>query len=142
MAKTIKLELVTPERHIFTQQVDELVCPGSEGSFGVLPGHIPLVAALKPGMLKIRVGEEETVYAIGGGYAEIRPQKAVILADTAELAEDIDIEAARREKERALAQLKKGVHGAEMDTVEISLKKALARLSVADVMRRRKSGRR
>jgi F-type H+-transporting ATPase subunit epsilon len=139
MSKSIQLELVTPQKHLLTQTVDELVCPGTEGSFGILPGHVPMVASLKPGMLKIRIGEKETIYAIGGGYAEIGQKKAIILADTAELADDIDIEAARREKERALAQLKKGVRGPDMDAVEVSLKKALARLSVAEVVRRRKS---
>jgi F-type H+-transporting ATPase subunit epsilon len=139
MSKQLQVEVVTPQRQVLNQAVDELVCPGAEGSFGVLPGHMPLVAALNPGMLKIRVGAEETIFAIGGGYAEIGPDKAVILADTAERAEDIDVEAARREKERAISQLKKGVHGAEMDGAEVSLKKALARLTVADAVRRRKS---
>ncbi|MCD4813188.1 F0F1 ATP synthase subunit epsilon [bacterium] len=138
MEKKILLELVTPERHVAAEEVDALVCPGLEGSFGVLPGHLPLVAALKPGMLKVQRGAEEIIYAIGGGYAEVSANKTMILADTAELAEDIDIEAARKEKERALAQMKKGLHGAEMEGVEVSLKKALARLSVANVVRRRK----
>ncbi|MCK5242549.1 F0F1 ATP synthase subunit epsilon [bacterium] len=139
MSRSIQLELVTPQKHMFTDSVDELVCPGTEGSFGVLPGHVPMVFSLKPGMLKIRRGEEETIYAIGGGYAEISPEKTIILADTAELADDIDIEAARREKERALAQMKKGVHGPDMDAAEISIKKALVRLSVADAVRRKKN---
>jgi F-type H+-transporting ATPase subunit epsilon len=141
MARKINFELVTPQRHVISCEVDELVCPGSEGSFGVLPGHIPFVSALKPGMLKIRTEGKDTIYVIGGGYAEIGPAKTVVLADTAERADEIDIEAARREKERALAQLKQGVRGAEMEGAEISLKKALARISAADVMRRRKSGR-
>ncbi len=141
MGKTLNLELVTPARHVLRQAVEGLVCPGAEGSFGVLPGHVPMLVSLKPGMLKLRTGEAETIYALGGGFAEIGPQRVLILADTAELAEDIDIEAARREKERALAQLKKGVRGAEMDVAEISLKKALTRLSVADSVRRRKSAR-
>lgn len=138
MEKKMMMELVTPERHVVTEEVASLVCPGLKGSFGVLPGHLPLVAGLKPGMLKIQRGEEEIIYAIGGGYAEVSPDKIVVLADTAELAEDIDIEAARKEKERALAMMKKGLQGAEMDGAEVSLKKALARLSVANVMRRRK----
>lgn len=138
MPKLLQVELVTPERQVLSQAATELVLPGAEGSFGVLPGHVPFVAALKPGMMKIQTGEDESIYAIGGGYAEITGEKVVVLADTAELAEDIDLEAARREREKALAQLKKGVHGAELDAVEISLKKALARLSVADTIRRRR----
>ncbi|MBN1595749.1 F0F1 ATP synthase subunit epsilon [candidate division FCPU426 bacterium] len=140
MRKNLTLEIVTPQRHILSQEVEEVVCPGAEGSFGVLPGHIPMVSALKPGMLKYRQEEEEVIYAIGGGYAEIGPTSVIVLADTAERADEIDIEAARREKERALAQMKRGIRNVEMEGVEVSLKKALARLSVADAVRRRKSG--
>lgn len=138
MAKTFQLELVTPERHMLTQTVEEVTCPGLHGSFGVLANHVPMVVALKPGMLKVKAEGAETIYVLGGGFAEIMPGKALILADTAERAEDIDIEAARRERERALAQLKKGVHGKELDATEISLHKALARLKVADIARHRK----
>jgi F-type H+-transporting ATPase subunit epsilon len=138
VAKTFELELVTPERHMLTQTVDELTCPGLHGSFGVLAGHIPMVVALKPGLLKIKAGGAETLFVLGGGFAEIMPGRALILADTAERAEDIDIEAARRERERALAQMKKGVRGKELDATEISLHKALARLQVVEFMRRRK----
>jgi F-type H+-transporting ATPase subunit epsilon len=138
MAKTFKIELVTPQHQVLSQEANELVLPGLEGSFGVLPGHMAMLAALKPGMLKVKAGDAETIYAIGGGYAEITAGKTVVLADTAELAEDIDVEAARKEKARALALLKKGLQGAETDAIEISLKKAMARLSVADAVRRRK----
>lgn len=139
MKKTIQLELVTPEKQLLAKEIHALVLPGTEGSFGVLPGHIPMVAALKPGMLKVESDDDETIYAIGGGYAEIASDRVMVLADTAELAEDIDIEAARKERARAVAQLKSGVHGAELDRVEISLKKALARLSVADVVRKKQT---
>ncbi len=138
MAKSFQLELVTPERHMLTQTVEELTCPGLHGSFGVLAGHVPMVVALRPGMLKVKAEGAETLYVLGGGFAEIIPGKTIILADTAERAEDIDIEAARRERERALAQLRRGVRGRELDATEISLHKALARLRTAEVMRHRK----
>ena len=138
MSKTFQLELVTPERHMLTQTVEALTSPGLHGSFGVLAGHVPMVVALRPGMLKVKAEGAETLYVLGGGFAEIMPGKVIILADTAERAEDIDVEAARRERERALAQLRKGVRGRELDATEISLHKALARLRTAEIMRHRK----
>ena len=139
MSKTIKFELVTPLRHMFSEMVEAIVLPGVEGSFGVLPGHISWVAILKPGMLKISFEGREVIYALGRGYAEIMSQQAVVLADSAELAEDIDIAAAQKQRTRALAQLKQGVRGPEMEVVEVSLRKAMVRLKTAEIIRRRKS---
>ncbi len=139
MPKTIKLELVTPLRHVLSEMVEAMVLPGVEGSFGVLPGHLLWVAALKPGRLKISFQGREIVYALGGGYAEIMPYKVVVLADSAELAEDIDIEAAQKQKAKALEQLKQGVRGPEMEVVEVSLRKAMVRLKTAEIIRRRKN---
>src|SRR5664280_945810 len=106
MAKTLHLDVVTPERQVLAQETDEVVLPGAEGSFGVLPGHMPMVVVLKPGLMKLKTGGEEKLYALGGGYAEIMPGKVIVLADTAEPAEDIDVEKARQEQDRSLAQLK------------------------------------
>ncbi len=139
MPKTIKLELVTPQRHVLSQMVESIVLPGAEGSFGVLPGHLSWVAALNPGMLKVKFEGREIIYALGGGHAEIMPHQAVILADSAELAEDIDIEAAQKQRTRALAQLKQGVRGPEMEIIEVSLRKAMARLKTVEIIRHRKN---
>jgi F-type H+-transporting ATPase subunit epsilon len=136
MAKTLKLDVVTPERQALSQEVAAVVLPGVTGSFGILPGHMPMVAALQPGVLKVTTSEGETVYAIGGGYAEVTADKVIVLADTAERAEEIDLETARRTRAQALAQLKQGAQGAALDAAEISLKKALAQLQVADYLRR------
>lgn len=138
--KTLKLDLVTPERQVLSLDVEEVVLPGASGSFGVLPGHEPLVSALQPGMLKFRAGGAETIYAIGGGYAEVTQDKVIALADSADRADEIDLEAARQARAKALAQLKKGAEGAEMDQAEVSLKKALAQLQVAEIVRRRRPG--
>lgn len=140
MEKTIKLDVVTPERKTISQDVDEVVLPAAEGSMGVLPGHMAMVVALKPGMLKILSQGQEMIYAIGGGWAEVTPTKVVVLADTAEPAEDINLEAAKQEREKALAQLKQGIRGDELTAAEISLKKAVAGLQVGEIIRRRKSG--
>jgi F-type H+-transporting ATPase subunit epsilon len=137
--KTLKFDLVTPERQVLSQDVEEVVLPGAAGSFGVLPGHEPLVSALQPGMLKFKTDGVETLYAIGGGYVEVTQDKVVALADSADRADEIDVAAARQAQAKAQAQLKQGVRGAEMDLAEISLKKALAQLQVAQIVRRRSS---
>jgi F-type H+-transporting ATPase subunit epsilon len=140
MEKIIKLDVVTPERRVLTQDAEAVVLPGSEGSMGILPGHMSMVVALKPGMLKFTTQGQELIYAIGGGYAEVTPEKVIVLADTAEPAEDINVEMAQQARTKALAQLKQGVQGDAQNAAEISLKKAMAQLRVADVVRRRKSG--
>src|SRR5213083_1330145 len=102
---TLMLEIVTPERQVFSDQVDSVVCPGVEGELGVLPHHAPLLTTLGFGELKIRRGGEEEYFAIAGGFLQVRPDKVVVMAETADLASEIDLEKAqeaRREAERAL----------------------------------------
>ncbi|HEU4950290.1 MAG TPA: F0F1 ATP synthase subunit epsilon [Candidatus Deferrimicrobiaceae bacterium] len=106
MASTIRLELVTPERLLLSEEVDEVVAPGYEGEFGVLPDHTPYLAILNIGMLRYRKGNEVRRIALGGGFAEVSPERVVVMADTAERAEEIDLERARRARERAEAALK------------------------------------
>jgi F-type H+-transporting ATPase subunit epsilon len=139
MDKTIKLDVVTPERKTLSQDASEVVLPAAEGSMGVMPGHMAMVVALKPGMLKVLAQGQEMIYAIGGGWAEITPSKVVVLADTAEPAEEINVEVAKQAREKALLQLKQGVRGDALNAAEISLKKALAELQVAEIVRKRKS---
>ncbi len=141
MPQTLTLDVVTPDLHpVKAQDVEEVVLPGLEGSFGVLPGHMPLVSALRPGLLKLKAAGRERLYAIGGGYAQVTPGAVVVLADSAEPAEDIDVAAARQARERALAQLKQGLHGPDLEAAEISLRRALAELRVAYLLQRRKGG--
>lgn len=128
------LEVVTPQKLLLSEEVDELVAPGREGSFGVLPGHIPFITTLKIGELSYRKGREERHLAISWGYAEVRPEKVIILADVAERAEEIDAARAEVAKERAEARLQGFLGGDE--TVDIaraqaSLQRALTRLTVA-----------
>jgi F-type H+-transporting ATPase subunit epsilon len=140
MGKTLKLDVVTPERKTLSQDVDEVVLPGAEGSLGVLPGHMAMVVALQPGMLKALSAGQELIYAIGGGWAEITSAKVVVLADTAELADDINVEVAKQAREKALLEIKQGVRGDALDAAEVSLKKAMAGLQVAEIVRKRKGG--
>ena len=128
----IDLQIVTPERLLVHEQVDEVQIPGSEGYFGVLPGHTPLLASLAVGELWYRKGSERTYLSIAFGFAEVLPDRVTILARLAERAEEIDVaraEAARTRAQEQLAQQPK----AEIDyeRARISLMKALTRLQVS-----------
>src|SRR6187551_761194 len=135
------LEIVTPERLAYSDTVDAVNLPGSEGELGVLPHHAPLVSMLGVGELKIRKGGAEESFAIVGGFLQVRPDKVVVMAETADLASEIDLEkaqAARREAEQAL----QGgyVEGADLSAARAALQTALLRIRVAE--RRQHEGRR
>ena len=106
MASTIRLELVTPERLLLSEEVEEVVAPGYEGEFGVLPGHTQLLAILNIGILWYRKGSAIHKIALGGGFAEVTHDRIVVMADTAERADEIDLERAQRARDRAEARLK------------------------------------
>jgi F-type H+-transporting ATPase subunit epsilon len=136
---TIKLDIVTVEKVIFADYVDIVVVPGQEGVMGILPHHAPLMTTLKPGELIIRQPGNEFNLAIGGGFMEVRPDRVIILADSAERAEDIDIaraEEAKRRAEEALANPSSDMSAA---AAEIALRRALARIEVADRRKKKKS---
>ena len=101
----IRLEIVTPEKLAYSDDVDTVVLPGSEGELGILPHHAPLLSMLGAGELRVRKGGTEESFAIVGGFVQVRPDKVVVMAETADLAAEIDLERAqeaRREAERAL----------------------------------------
>ena len=134
MAERLTLELATPSRLVVTAEVDEVVVPGSQGYFGVLPGHAPLLATLGIGELTYRVGRDEFHIATAGGFAEVRNDKVIILADAAETPADIDRARAERARERAEARL--GGRGASQEEIDYAramaaLARALTRLQVA-----------
>ena len=106
MASTIRLELVTPERLLLAEDVDEVVLPGYEGEFGVLPEHTQYLAILAIGILRYRKGNDVRKMAVGGGFAEVMPDRVVVMAETAEHAAEIDVERAKRARERAESRLK------------------------------------
>lgn len=126
------LEVVTPTRPLVSEEVTELVAPGSEGYFGVLPGHAPFMTTLKIGELTYWKGREEHHLFVAWGYAEVRPDKVVILAETAERAEEIEVERAESARRRAEERLR---HGGDERTdvvrAQAALQRALARLEVA-----------
>ena len=130
MASTIRLELVTPERLLLSEEVDEVVAPGYEGEFGVLPGHTQLLAILNIGVLWYRKGSAVEKIALGGGFAEVSHDRVVVLADTAERADEIDLERAQRARDRAEARLKElSMDNGTLATVRAALQRALARMA-------------
>lgn len=133
-----RLEVVTAERAVYSEDVDLVTVPGIDGELGILPHHAPLLTALSYGELLIRKGGEETSIAIGGGFLEVRPDKVVVLADMAERAEEIDL--SRAEAARQQAQERIAVHPMEADLLraEAALRQAETRLRVA--RRRRGTG--
>ena len=125
------LEIVTPERRVVREEVDEVVCPGIEGEFGVLPGHTPFLTALKIGELSYRMGDQRRFIALTWGYAQVDGDRVEILADMAETAEEIDLRRAEEAKTRAESKLKGVPEEVEFEQAEVSLEKALIRIQVA-----------
>jgi len=137
---TIKLDIVSAERVVYSEDVDLVVAPGVEGQLGILPHHTPLMTMLQPGELRVRKGEEEISMAITGGFLEVRPDRIIVLADAAERAEEIDITRAEEAKRRAQERLKEHTPGADLFRAEASLHRALARLEVVQRRRKRRPG--
>ena len=134
---TFRLEIVTAERMIFADDVNEVVAWGVQGQLGILPHHAPLMTMLQPGDLLIKRGNEEEYIAISGGFLEVRPDKVVILADAGERAEEIDVARAEAAKRRAEATLKERAPQVDHAAVEAALRRSLARLKVAERRRRK-----
>lgn len=132
MAEKIQLDVVTPSRLAVSEQVDIVVAPGSEGEFGVLAGHIPFLSTLQAGELRYNVGGKPEYLVVTGGFAEVQPTKVTILADTAELAREIDLDRAKKAKERAEERLRQTkAEDVDHARAEAALQRALARLKVA-----------
>ena len=127
---SIELLIVTPDKLLVKEQVDEVEIPGSEGYFGVLPGHTPMLASLSVGEMWYRKGQEKTYLSLAYGFAEVLPERVTILAQLAERAEDIDVARAEEAKRRAEARL---VQAKDIDyeRARSALMKSLARLQVA-----------
>ncbi|MCP9451073.1 MAG: F0F1 ATP synthase subunit epsilon [Nitrospira sp.] len=136
MAGKILLEVVTPEKLLLSQQVDEVIAPGLEGDFGVLPGHCHFLSMLRIGELRYRVGEQVNHMAVLWGYAEVTPAKVTIMAEIAEKAEDIDVERATAKLEEAERRLKQGGLPSDVKEAQISLEKARLRKKIAERARK------
>ena len=132
MAETFILEIVTPYRQIVSEEVEEFTAPGTDGEFGVLPGHAPFLTTLKTGELSYKKGDVVKYLAVSGGFSEVVHDRATVLAEFAEEAEDIDVESAENE----VAELEEKLKGIEKDEeklaeVEHSLERANLRVSLA-----------
>jgi F-type H+-transporting ATPase subunit epsilon len=138
----LTLEIVTPDRALLREEVDEVVVPGSEGEFGVLPGHTPLLSTLKIGELWYRQGQEKHYLAVAFGFVEVLPDRVTVLAQVGERAQEIDVQRAERAKQRAeqrLAQAQPQLTQIDFDIerARIALMKSLLRLQVASRARTR-----
>jgi F-type H+-transporting ATPase subunit epsilon len=127
----IQLQIVSADRSLVNETVDEVEIPGAEGYFGVLPGHTPLLALLGAGELWYRRGSERTYLSIAFGFAEVQPDRVTILAEIAEKAEEIDVVRAEAAKKRAEERLAQPVIDMDFERARIALLKSLIRLQVS-----------
>ena len=135
----LRLEIVTPEKLAYEDDVDMVLVPGIDGEMGILPHHTPLVSLLGVGELKIRKGGSEESFAIAGGFLQVRPDKVVVMAETADLAAEIDLEKAQQARAEAERALEAGyVEGADLSAARAELQRALMRIRVAE--RRHREG--
>ena len=135
----LELEIVTPERLAFSDTVDSVVVPGIEGELGILPHHAPLLSTLGVGELRIRKGGSEESFAIVGGFVQVRPDKVVVMAETADLSSEIDLERAQEARREAERALETGyTEGADLSAARAALQQALMRIRVAE--RRHREG--
>jgi F-type H+-transporting ATPase subunit epsilon len=128
---SIELQIVTPDRLLLREQVDEIEIPGSEGYFGVLPGHTPLLASLAVGEMWYRKGQEKTYVSIAFGFAEVLPDRVTILARLAERAEEIDVERAQAALARAEERLARQKNDVDYERARMALLKSITRLQVS-----------
>lgn len=133
----LTLEIVTPDRALVTEQVDEVELPGADGYFGVLPGHTPLLASLKVGELWYRIGQEKFYLAVAFGFVEVLPDHVTVLAQIAERAHDIDVARAEAAKKRAEERIARPQVDIDFERARVALMKALIRLQVASRARTR-----
>ncbi len=127
----IELTMVTPERAVVHEQVDELEIPGAEGYFGILPGHAPLFSELKVGEVGYRKGDRWFFIAVAWGFVEVQSDQVRLLAETAERAHEIDIDRANRAKERAEQRISKGGDEIDYGRALVALERAVIRIQVA-----------
>jgi len=135
----LHLEVITPERKVYEDDVDMVVAPASEGYVGILPHHVPLFTTLGPGEFKVKKGGVEEVLAVFGGFMDVRGDRVVVLTDAAEPAEEIDASRAQQARERAQQVLAAGpASAADEQRARAELQRALVRLRVSESRRRRR----
>jgi F-type H+-transporting ATPase subunit epsilon len=132
LPEAIELQIVTPQRHVLQETVQSVEIPGKEGYLGVLPGHAPLITELGVGILAYRKGSENRFLTIINGYAEVLPDRVIVLAEVSERAEEIDVARSRAAQGRAQAELAKtGVGSDQWQREKLALDRALIRMQAA-----------
>ncbi len=135
----LHLEVITPERKVYEDDVDMVVAPATEGYVGILPHHVPLFTTLGPGEFKVKKGGVEEILAVFGGFMDVRGDRVVVLTDAAEPAEEIDASRAQQARERAQQVLAAGpASAADEQRARAELQRALVRLRVSESRRRRR----
>jgi F-type H+-transporting ATPase subunit epsilon len=136
----LRLDIVTVEEFVFSEDVDMVIAPGIEGELGILPRHAPLMTALTYGELRAKRGDEVQSFAISGGFMEVLPDHVTVLADTAERAEEIDIERAEAARRRAEERLRdRSREDVDFARADAALRRSLIRIKVARSRRRRRA---
>jgi F-type H+-transporting ATPase subunit epsilon len=133
---TIKLEIVTAERQVFSDDVTVIIAEGTEGQLTILPKHAPLITMLAPGEMVVRKDGDEQYMVISGGFMEVMPQKVIVLADACERSDEIDLARATEAKQRAEERLKGLTTEVDQSRAEAALRRSIARLRVAEKRRR------
>ncbi len=136
---TMRLEIVTAERLLYSEDVDMLVAPGVDGQLGILPNHAPLLTTLQPGEIRVDKDGDESYMAVSGGFLEVIANKVTILADTAERAEEIDVERAEEAVRRAQERIENRTSDMDLQRAVLSLRRSQARLLAANRRRRRRA---
>lgn len=131
MAEKLTLEVITPERKVLSQAVDEVIVPGMDGELGILPDHTPLISRLQTGVLTFRTGTERQLLHVSGGFVEVLPGHVSVLSDVAERPEEIDLERAQRARERAERRLATLGEDIDFRRAELKLQRAMIRIQLA-----------
>jgi F-type H+-transporting ATPase subunit epsilon len=132
----LAVDILTPERRVLQTQADSVVVPAVDGELGILKDHTPLVAELKEGEIRMRTGEDTQVFAVSGGFVKVQNNHVTVMAETAEMAHEIDVERARQAAERAKAALRAPFGTADLAQAEAALRRALVRLHAVESVRR------
>ena len=134
----LRLEILTPERAVYDDEVDMVIAPGSEGYLGILPHHAPLLTALGQGEFRVKKGGDEEVLAVFGGFMDVRGDRVTVLTEEAEAVEEIDEDRAREARERAQQELATATSPVEEARARVQLERSLVRLRVGERRRRRR----
>lgn len=130
---TVLLEVVTPERIVVTHEVNMVSLRGGSGELGILPRHMPLATTVKPGVVKVKIGEGEDFISVSEGFLQVLPDRITLLVDTAEIGSQVDIERANRAKERAEKRLSDKTDGVDVMRAQTALHRALYRIEAAEL---------